>query len=135
MGSVLLTKSVGGGTGSYFQQTDNVLFYYLGIGGMTVITLATIVVSCLARTDWDAKSPNLDHLRQQNNGCCGACKSAFLLHHLLFSAIIGPAVASLHLTLPKASKMIDFWWLFYAVLAAIGLTMWQRDTVDWALPY
>mmetsp|Transcript_21946 Transcript_21946/g.16296 ORF Transcript_21946/g.16296 Transcript_21946/m.16296 type:complete len:142 (+) Transcript_21946:736-1161(+) len=31
--------------------------------------------------------------------------------------------------------MLDLWWLFFAVLACIGLTMWLRDEVDWAPQY
>ncbi len=53
------------------------------------------------------------------------------MHHIIVSAFCGPKKANVHVTLPKYTKMVDMWLLFYAILAAIGLTFWQTPYINW----
>jgi hypothetical protein len=117
-------------TSSYFFD-GYTLYYYLGVGIPSFVTFATIFLSCITFTVWDAKNPRLEKLRKKERGCWAICKATCLLHHLFISAICSPKKSSVHLTIPKSSKMVDLWWLFYAILAAVGLTLWQTPTVQW----
>ena len=50
---------------------------------------------------------------------------------MFISAFCGPSKASVHLTMPKATKMIDMWWLLFAIFGGFGVALWQLPNIVW----
>jgi hypothetical protein len=127
MDYISLTKSIVIDGNSTYTSVFNeypIYVFYLAWAVPTFITFLLVVFSCLSKTQWEGGDPRVDKMKKNKYGLFSICWATCTLHHILVSAFCGREKSNVHLTLPKSSKMIDFWWLFYAILAGIGLTLW-----------
>ena len=105
-------------------KTQKTYVYYLAVAVPAFITYLLIVLSCISFTKWVGGDPRMDKLSKKSYSFCSILCASCCLHHTLFSAFCGRQKANVHTTVPKSFKMLDFWRLFYAVLASLGLTFW-----------
>lgn len=114
-------------TDSIFVSDNKLYVYYIAVSAPSFITLLAVTLSFISKTEWEGGDPDVESMKKKSYSCCSIFCSTLALYHILISAFCGREKANVHLTMPKYQKMIDFWWLLYAILGAMGLTFYYTS--------